>query len=601
MKTRNILCAIILCFPYALSAQIFTSGGISYNVLSPEEHTVEVVAQSNAVYHGNINIPSSVVYEDSTYDVVALGEWAFYGASLSGVSIPPSVTQIKESCFRDASGLATINIPASVTNVETWAFAATGLNAINVDEDNADYISINGILFSKDTSTLVECPRGKSGVITLPQATRIISPCAFFECRSITGVSLPEGLVCIDFWAFMEATRLNNIVIPSSVSCIGVNLFGGCSSLTNITIADGNTHYYMDGYAIYSTAGDTLISYHKSADSVFLPNTLRVVSGFGFNTDVKYIHVPEGVTTIAANAFTSSSLKSIDLPSHLDRIEAYAFDYCTSMTNVTMPSTLDTMGRACFELCSSLSSITIPNGLRTVSREAFIYCTSLIDITWGNDIETIDSYAFGNCRMASLQFPASLKVIRYEAFWKGRKLKKVAFSEPIDTIEFGAFNEHSIKTLQLKNTVPPTTTGEDDYYGCLYGTTVDTIVIPCGSLEAYLSDDYWSQFADKYVEDDNCDGIIGVTDSRHAAVGVYPNPTTDVVYIQLNSDAFTQPENHQSPITITLYNAKGQPLKIQNSEFKPQNSLDISDVPSGIYYLTITTTHETVTRKIVKQ
>ena len=592
---------LILCFPYVLSAQEFTSGGITYNVLSVEEHTVEVTANSNGIYRGNINIPSSVVYEGNTYDVVALGEWAFYRASLSGVTIPSSVTRIKEACFRNASGLTTIDIPASVTVVGMWAFAATGLNDINVDDGNADYISIDGILFSKDTSTLVECPRGKSGAITLPQATRLISPCAFFECNLVTGVTLPDGLVCIDFWAFMEASSLNDIVIPSSVSCIGENLFGGCTALTDLAIADGNTHYYMDGYAIYSAAGDTLVSYHKSADSVFLPNTLRVVSGFGYNSDVKYIHVPDGVTTIAANAFSYSSLKSIDLPSHLDRMDAYAFDYCTSLTKVTMPSTLDTMGSACFELCTSLSSITIPNGLRTVPREAFMYCTSLIYITWGDDVETIDSYAFGNCRMTRLQFPASLKVIRYEAFWNGRQLKKVTFSAPIDTIEFAAFNEHSIKTLQLKNTVPPATTGEEDYYGCLYGTTVDTIVIPCGTLDAYLADSYWGQFAEKYIEDDNCDGIDNtqtLTQSSNQAITIYPNPTAGVLNIAADGADIT---------AVELYNTMGKTVKNFNStNTNPQSSnqaiaLDLTGLPSGIYYLTITTTQGLTTRKIVKQ
>lgn len=514
-----VLTVASLNLPADASAQYFMSGGLGYNVLSSEEHTVEVtVNESCTAYHGNISIPATVEHNGVTYDVVALGEQAFYGANLSGISIPPSVTEIKQSCFREVRGLATINVPASVTDIEMWAFAANGLNAINVDEANPSYVSIGGILFSKDTATLVECPLGKSGTLTLPQCTRHIAPCAFFGCASVTGVTLPEDLSSIGYWSFMNASRLNNVVIPSSVSYLGDNLFAGCSALNNLTIAEENSHYYMDGKAIYSAGGDTLVSCHKSADSVFLPNTLRVVAGFGFNTNIKYVHVPDGVTTIGDNAFAYSSLRSIDLPNSLERMEAYAFDYCTSLVRVGMPATLDTMGRGCFELCTRLTSIDIPNSLRTIPREAFMYCTALAHINWGNDVETIDSYAFGNCAMTELQLPPSLRIVRYEALWKGRKLNSVIFSAPVDTLEYGVFDEHPVGMLRLRNIQPPVST--DDGYGVggsLYGTTVDSIIVPCGSLDAYLADVYWGQFADRYVEDCN----MGINDSKQDNINVY--------------------------------------------------------------------------------
>lgn len=564
----------------------FVSGGLTYKILSADDHTVEVAGgESCDTYRGNLNIPATVMYNGETYDVVSLGEMAFYGASLSGLTIPASVTQIKEACFRGASGLTTINVSASVTNIEMWALAAKGLNSINVDENNPNYISINGILFSKDTSTLVECPRGKSGTITLPQNTRHIAPCAFCDCKSITGVSLPDGLSSIDFWAFTGSDRLNNIVIPSSVSYLGDNLFAGCSALTNLTIAEGNTRYYMDENAIYSVGGDTLVSCHKSADTVILPSTLRVVSGFMFNSNVKYIYVPDEVTTITSNAFSYSSLECIVLPSYLERMDDYAFDYCTSLASVSMPLTLDTMGRACFELCTNLSSISIPNGLRTVPREAFMYCTALSHITWGDDVETIDSYAFGNCAMSSLQLPPSLKVVRYEAFWKGRKLKKVSFSAPLDTIEFGAFEEHAIRTLLLKNTLPPATTSEGDYDGCLYGTTVDTIVIPCGTLDAYLADSYWGQFADFYYED--CSGIEEAVSSRQSAVSVYPNPTQGMVYINSEAGEIKSAE---------VYNVRGEKVSVQLTT----EGIDMSRLSAGVYYLILKTESGTYRQKVVR-
>ena len=509
------------CLPAVVSAQNFMSGGIGYHVLSSEDHTVEVTGkESYTPYSGNINIPATVTYNGETYDVVALGEEAFSQASLSGIIIPSSVTQIKRGCFLFASGPSSITIPASVAVIEPMAFATNNLNTINVDENNPNFMSMDKMLFSKDTTTLVECLKTKSGAVTLPQRTRHLAANAFAYCQNITGVTLPEGLESIGYWAFVDNQHLNNVVIPSSVTHIAPGPFVNCPALNNLSIAEGNTHYYMDGMMIYSAGGDSLVSAHKSADSVFLPNTLRYVNGFGGNSNVKYVHVPDGVTTIGNEAFNGSSLRSIDLPSHLHFIDEWAFYYCTSLTRVGMPATLDTMGEGCFHSCSHLTSVVIPDGLHTVPEGAFFMCNSLSDITWGTAVEVIDTCAFGDCSFTELTLPQTFRVVRMTAFigdYRGR-LKRLTFSAPIDTIEVDAFYSQPLQMLRLKNTVPPATT-DDGYgtYGCLDGTDVDSIVVPCGSLNAWLADSYWGQFADQIVED--C--IVGISDPDKENINIY--------------------------------------------------------------------------------
>lgn len=523
MKQTKTLLAFLsaLTFTTVASAQNFMSGGIGYHVLSSEDHTVEVTGKESCTpYSGNINIPATVTYNGETYDVVALGEEAFSQASLSGIIIPSSVTQIKRGCFLFASGPSSITIPASVAVIEPMAFATNNLNAINVDENNPNFMSMDKMLFSKDTTTLVECLKTKSGAVTLPQRTRHLAANAFAYCQNITGVTLPEGLESIGYWAFVDNQHLNNVVIPSSVTHIAPGPFVNCPALNNLSIAEGNTHYYMDGMMIYSAGGDSLVSAHKSADSVFLPNTLRYVNGFGGNSNVKYVHVPDGVTTIGNEAFNVSSLRSIDLPSHLHFIDEWAFYYCTSLTRVGMPATLDTMGEGCFHSCSHLTSVVIPDGLHTVPEGAFFMCNSLSDITWGNAVEVIDTCAFGDCSFTELTLPPTLRVVRMTAFigdYRGR-LKRLTFSAPVDTIEVDAFYRQPLQMLRLRNTVPPVTT-EDGYgiYGCMDGTDADSIVVPCGSLNAWLADSYWGQFADQIVED--C--IVGISDPDKENINIY--------------------------------------------------------------------------------
>lgn len=509
MKHKSILfpicAAALLCLPFAASAQYFIVGGIAYSVLSPTDHTVEVTYK-NSYYSGSVSIPPTVSYGGIVYDVVALGEEAFYRASLSAVNIPSSVTQIKYGCFLFATLPSAINIPASVTEIGQCAFAARNLTSINVDTANPAYRSIDGMLFSKDSSTIVECPVGKSGTVALPSTTRHIAPCAFIYCQSLTAIMMPQGLKSIGYWAFMDNSSLNNVVIPSSVTHIGTEVFGGCQALTSLSLAEGNTHYMLDGLMLYTINGDTLLSCHKSADSVFLPTGLHAVGGFSANSDIRYVHVPEGVSVILDNAFNSSSVVAVDLPEEMELIDGYAFSGCVSLTRVAMPSKLGKMGEGCFRECIRLTSVEIPDSLREIPNSAFFMCIKLKDVAMGNAVETIGQFAFGDCAIVEVQLPPTLRTIRQGAFigdYPGTaKLRRVYFSGPIDTIEQEVFYKQHLDKLQFADAMPPVS---DTVYGCLFETSVDTIAIPCGSLTLWLADSYWERFADKYIE--RCDGI----------------------------------------------------------------------------------------------
>ena len=574
--------SILLCLPSFASAQNFEVGGIAYNVLSTSENTVEVTSKLNSTYHGNIKIPDTVVYNGVTYDVVALGERAFYSASLSGVTIPSSVTRIKYGCFMYANTPYTINVPASVTEIEQLAFSAYSLRNINVHEDNPNYRTIDGMLFSKDTATFVECPIGKSGTITLPQNTTCIAPNAFSNCSGITTISLNEGLRSIGSFAFRSCMSLTNMVIPASVSHIGINIFEFCYVLNNVNIASGNTHYYMDGLMLYSINGDTLLSCHISTDSLFLPNTLRAVGGFGGNNSVRYVHIPDGVTAILENAFNYSTLGSIEMPSRMAFIDEYAFYGCESLNRVVMPDTLDRIGRGCFSYCAELESIDIPNGLRVIPMETFHGC-SLEVVNLGDDVEVIDTIAFAGCHLGALLFPPSLRVVRNYAFasYGDAGIDQVIFSAPVDTLESYVFYLNSIDTLRLRNVVPPVSTDE----GCLTEADVNSIIIPCGSLDAYLADDYWGQFADKYSED--CDGV---EEAAECKMVVYPNPATDRLFVVGATGCRY----------VEFVNFLGQTVLVRETA-DSNVEIDVSQLDRGTYFLRMYYPDGVTTSKVVLQ
>lgn len=80
-------------------------------------------------------------------------------------TFPDSVTTISTSMFFKTAALETLIIPATVTEIlSTYALAFDNiqLKEIIVDEENPNYCSSNGILYSKDMTTLIFYPPCKN-------------------------------------------------------------------------------------------------------------------------------------------------------------------------------------------------------------------------------------------------------------------------------------------------------------------------------------------------------------------------------------------------------------------------------------------------------
>ena len=113
-----------------------------------------VTSIGNSAFAGCSNL-TKITIPDS---VTSIGEDAFFGcSSLKSVTIPASVTRIQAVAFRECSSLVSVTIPASVTLVEQEAFyKCESLTSINVAPGNPNYISVDGVLFNKDQTSLVQ-------------------------------------------------------------------------------------------------------------------------------------------------------------------------------------------------------------------------------------------------------------------------------------------------------------------------------------------------------------------------------------------------------------------------------------------------------------
>jgi uncharacterized repeat protein (TIGR03803 family) len=193
-----------------------------------------------AFYGELVNNPlTSITIPDT---VTNIGEEAFeYQSSLTYVTIPEGVTSIGEYSFFGC-GLTGATIPDSVTDIGLSAFAGCGsLTAITVDPENAFYSSLNGVLFDKPQSTLIEYPCGVGGSYTIPGGVTSIGEDAFADA-SVASVMIPDSVTNIGVGA---CERLTSATISESVTNIGDAAFNFCSSLTSVFF-EGNTPSIVD-------------------------------------------------------------------------------------------------------------------------------------------------------------------------------------------------------------------------------------------------------------------------------------------------------------------------------------------------------------------
>jgi hypothetical protein len=346
----------------------FKVGEIYYNLTGSSSVAVTYKVKPTwsddypAPYSGDIEIPSAVKYNNKSYAVTSIGDYAFSRCEqltsitipesvtsiggwafsrceqLTSITIPEGVTSISDGVFRDCSGLTTITIPERVTSIGYGAFwGCSGLTSITIPE------SVTSI----DAGAFIGCFGLTS--ITIPEGVTSIGGSAFSGCSSLTSITIPKSVTSIGYQAFGDCSGLTSITLPESVTSIGESAFLGCSSLTSITIPEGVT-----------SIGDDTFSYCSSLTSITLPKGVTSIGRYAFRgcTSLTSITIPEGVTSIGDDAFQNcSGLTSITIPEGVTSIGEWAFSDCSGLTSITIPERVTSIGNFAFYLCSGLTSV----------------------------------------------------------------------------------------------------------------------------------------------------------------------------------------------------------------------------------------------------
>ena len=200
---------------------------------------VNVPRSVNTIGRGVFKDCESLVSIHIPDNVKSIGDLAFWHCkSLASIEIPESVTSIGMNAF-SYGRLESVYIPASVTTMGEAPFSGCwALKNINVASDNPHYVSIDGVLFSKDMKRIIAFPAGKkvegyripSGVLSIGRGA--FQGCSPYERHMyFTEVHIPDGVASIGIYAFGWCRHLQSADIPESVTFIGMSAFGHCDSL----------------------------------------------------------------------------------------------------------------------------------------------------------------------------------------------------------------------------------------------------------------------------------------------------------------------------------------------------------------------------------
>lgn len=249
-----------------------------------------------------IEIPKKLKSVGSAYLYGIDGDGPFTGSNVQKVKIEAGMTKIPAHLFQKNSTLTVVEIPDTVTEIDEYAFAQTGVENLEIPES---VITLNNQIFSG--SNLVQ--------INLPDSITGMGNAIFQNCSKLQKVKLPKVRYNIGDYTFAGCTSLEEIQLPKTVTTIWSHAFDGCSSLKKVEWSD-----------CLEAIKDNAFKGCTSLTEIVLPSTVAELGNGVFQN--------------------CDALTDVSLGMGITTIPESCFEHCDNLENIVLPYTIKSIGNA---------------------------------------------------------------------------------------------------------------------------------------------------------------------------------------------------------------------------------------------------------------
>ena len=450
--------------------------------------------------------------------VTEIGYMAFASCYyLSSVTLSDTITTIRKQAFHNCDSLTGIYIPKNVTQIHPLAFSyCDAFAGIWVDENNAVYSDIDGVLFNKDKTVLLQAPFGITGVYAVPEgvitigesafesregltsiilsdSVTTISDYAFCYCFALDSVTFGRGLTRLGYCAFVSApltelvfpdampglvlekhailgADMTSLVLPDGVSEIASQAVGSCDSLVSITIPDSVT--YVDGEAFWTSSNLTDIYYFGSQEqwSACCQDPKGMMNGvtihYNWVPTCDHAYITDTIApTCTEGGYTLHFCELCGTTSMGERTTALGHNYVNAVCEGCGDQASGTCGESTTWTLDGQGVVTV-SGTGSIDDydvyEApwFAYGVDITRVILAEGVTYAGECAFYDCPMlTAVEVPASLTTFYYDAFGECPALTDVYYAGTEDqwnSIAFFARNDALRSATVHYVEVPPT-------------------------------------------------------------------------------------------------------------------------------------------------
>ena len=496
---HGLITAMMLLCCLTASAHDFEVDGIYYKITSSSNFTVAVTCKGDNwqnyseedKYIDNISIPQHVTYNDVTYQVTSVDDYAFYYCTeLAHVILPEGITDIGYMAYYRCDNLTSIIVPEGVRNIENFAFG---------DCANLKYVILPSSLLETGFFVFQSCVN-LTYIVCNAEVPPTLGSEPFYNVDSSIPVYVPASSVTA-YQSVGEWNKFTDIqpIVTASGTC-GDNLTWNYANYGILTIdGAGTMNDYSSGEEnkvpwyeyrefineIIINEGVTSIGNYAFEEcsklySVNLPKSLTTIGEFAFrNThSLRCLSIPEGVTELKNCAFQSSNLESIYIPKAVSAIGDGILSGCNNLMSIEVDQDNDV-----YDSRESCNAIIETNSNHLIAGCYFTFIPSTVTAIWTG--------AFLNIKnITSIDIPNSVTYIGMCAFTGCSNLTSIVIPQNVSYIGVMALQDCNLSAITCYAETPPTL--ESSAFVNVNKSI--PVYVPKSSVATYQSAKGWSEF-----------------------------------------------------------------------------------------------------------